>query len=91
MMPADGLACTYNAFSLVQPHPDTMSVSHKAPATCICMCGFNLTNRNAEDCTFEIKSCDGCTIPGEIRGKAGPGSEHLMELYVFLFIAGELD
>lgn len=90
-MPADGLVCMYSAFSPVQPHPATMSFSQKAPATHRCMCGFNLTNRNAEDCILEIKSCDGCSIPGESHGQAASGSEHLMELYVFLLIAGELD
>jgi len=29
--------------------------------------------------------------PGSIQGEAVPGSEHLMELKVSLFIAGELD
>jgi len=36
--------------------------------------------------------CDGgCPIPGGIQGQAGQGSELLMELWVPLFIAGELD
>ena len=33
----------------------------------------------------------GCPIPGDTQGQAGWGSEHLMELWVSLFIAGELD
>ena len=33
----------------------------------------------------------GCPIPGDIQGWAGQGPEHLMELWVFLFIAGELE
>ena len=33
----------------------------------------------------------GCPIPGDSRGQAGRGSEHLMELWVSLFIAGEFD
>ena len=33
----------------------------------------------------------GLSIPGDIQGQAGLGCEHLMELYVSLFIAGELD
>jgi len=28
-------------------------------------------------------------IPGDTQGQAGQGSEHLMELWVSLFIAGE--
>ena len=30
----------------------------------------------------------GAPIPGETQGQAGPGSEHLMELWVSLFSAG---
>ena len=30
-------------------------------------------------------------IPGDTQGQAGWGSEHLMELWVSLFTAGELD
>ena len=33
----------------------------------------------------------GCPILGETQGQAGPCSEHLMELWVSLLIAGELD
>ena len=33
----------------------------------------------------------GCPIPGDIQGQAGWSSEHLMELQVSLFTAGELD
>ena len=33
----------------------------------------------------------GCPIPGDTQGQAGWGSEHLMELWVSLFIEGELD
>jgi len=33
----------------------------------------------------------GRPIPGDTQGQAGWGSEHLMELEVSLFIAGELD
>ena len=33
----------------------------------------------------------GCPIPGDIQGQAGWGSEHLMELQVSLFTAGQLD
>jgi len=32
----------------------------------------------------------GCPIPGDTRGQAGWGSEHLIELLMSLFIAGEL-
>ena len=34
---------------------------------------------------------DGCPIPAETQGQAGWGSEHLMELWVSLFIAEELE
>ena len=33
----------------------------------------------------------GCPVPGYIQSQAGRGSEHLKELSVSLFIAGELD
>ena len=33
----------------------------------------------------------GCFIPGDTQGQAGQGSEYLMELWVSLFTAGELD
>ena len=33
----------------------------------------------------------GCPILGDIQGQAGWGSDHLMELWVPLFIAGGLD
>jgi len=33
----------------------------------------------------------GCPVPADSQGQAGRGSEHLMELSVSLFIAGELD
>ena len=33
----------------------------------------------------------GCSIPVDTQGQAGWGSEHLMELWVSLFIEGELD
>ena len=35
--------------------------------------------------------CSGCLIPGDTQGQAGQGSEHLMELWMSLFIEGELD
>ena len=31
----------------------------------------------------------GCSIPGGTQGQTGWGSEHLMELWMSLFIAGE--
>ena len=33
----------------------------------------------------------GCPIPGDTQGQAGWGSEHLMELWVSLFTAGEIN
>jgi len=33
----------------------------------------------------------GNLIPGDTQGQAGQGSEHLIQLCVFLFIAQELD
>lgn len=33
----------------------------------------------------------GCPVLGDIQGQAELGSEHLMELWVSLFVAGELD
>ena len=33
----------------------------------------------------------GCPVLGDTQGQAGRGSEHLMELWVSLFIAGEFD
>ena len=35
--------------------------------------------------------CSGCLIPGDTQGQAGQGSEHLLELWMSLFIEGELD
>ena len=32
-----------------------------------------------------------CSVPGDIQGQAAPLSEHLMELGMSLFIAGQLD
>ena len=34
---------------------------------------------------------DGCPVPEDIQGQAGPGSEHLTELLVSLFTVGEQD
>jgi len=39
----------------------------------------------------KLPGVGGCPIPGDSQGKAGWGSEHLMELWLSLFIAGELD
>ena len=41
--------------------------------------------------TQVAQRCGGCPIPGDTQGQAGWGSEHLMELWEFLCIAGELD
>jgi len=35
--------------------------------------------------------CGGCPVLGDTQSQAGWGSERLMELWVSLFIAGELD
>lgn len=35
--------------------------------------------------------CSACHIPGDFEDLAGPGTEHLMELCMSLFTAGELE
>jgi len=39
----------------------------------------------------DAPNCGGCPEHGDTQGEGGWGSEHLMDLWVFLFIAGELD
>ena len=48
-------------------------------------------NKGSESLAQVAQKGGGCPIPGDTRGQAGQSSEHLMELWVFLFIAGELD
>jgi len=47
--------------------------------------------KGSEAMTQVAQRCGGCPIPGDTQGQAGWGSEHLMELWEFLCIAGELD
>ena len=48
-------------------------------------------NEGGEALEQVVQRSGGCPIPGDSQGQAGWGSEHLMELWVSLFIAGELD
>ena len=60
-----------------------------------CRCGpspWSQTSSEGGEALEQVAQRDvGCLIPGVIHDQAGPGSEHVMELYVSLFIAGEFD
>jgi len=45
-------------------------------------------NKGGEELEQVARRGGGCPIPGNTQGQAGRGSEHLMELWLSLFIAG---
>jgi len=48
-------------------------------------------NKGSEALAQVAQRSGGCPILADIQGQAGQGSEHLMELWLSLFIAGEVD
>ena len=48
-------------------------------------------DKQTEELEQVMQRGDGCPFPGDIQCQAGWGSEHLIELLVFLFIVGKLD
>jgi len=48
-------------------------------------------HKSSEAVEQVAQRCGGWPIPGDIQSQAGRGFEHLIELWVSLFIVGELD